>query len=168
MCSQSYSLVESTTTYSVCILYMVTIFIPQDVPAHVVTPTKQSVSAQSTPQQPLSSSAPSYYGNETTPPGLMDTPVEMLLSAHRLKNENGNCFCMLFFVHHFLYPIDYAQLPLHAQVQRRMAVGGSSGKREGGSGVKVHKTGRTPYITRLQTPHNGMGTMAKVCSCTYQ
>ena len=63
----------------------------QDVPAHATTPTKSSSNVE-TPQ-PLSSSAPSYYDNDVvvTPraPALMDTPVEMVLSARRVHHDSG-------------------------------------------------------------------------------
>ena len=69
--------------------YLLTMF--QDVPAHVTTPTKSSSNVE-TPQ-PLSSSAPSYYDDDViaTPraPALMDTPVEMVLSARRVHHDSG-------------------------------------------------------------------------------
>ncbi len=62
---------------------------------------------------------------------------------------------------HLSLPADHAHIPLLTQVQRRGVIG-SSGKRDGVSGPKGHMTGRSPYITRLQTPHDEPAAMAKV------
>ncbi len=53
----------------------------QDIPAHLTTPLRPY-----TPIKPLSTSAPSCYDKEATPMrGLMDTPVEMILSTRKPK-----------------------------------------------------------------------------------
>lgn len=57
----------------------------QDIPAHLTTPQRPQ-----TPVKPLSTSAPSCYGNEATPMmGLMNTPVEMILSMQRPRGTGS-------------------------------------------------------------------------------
>ena len=121
----------------------------QDIPAHINTP--QRSSGPNTPQNPLSSSAPSYYGNQATPTSMLDTPVEMILSSRRpLKCAvNGN----------HIQGAERLKLPALLQLQKQhvspWGLHSGSGKTGEGSGMKLHGTGRSPFVSRLQTPQNG-------------
>jgi len=53
----------------------------QDIPAHLSTP-RHSGSTMTTPQHPLSTSAPSQYA-QLTPLAPLHTPVEMILSSRK-------------------------------------------------------------------------------------
>ena len=128
----------------------------QEIPAHITTP-QRPASGPNTPQNPLSSSAPSCYGNQATPLSLMDTPVEMILSNRRQgapPPSGGHA-----------QGVEPLKLPVLMQLQRqaspwRMLTG--SAKSGEGSGHKMQSTGRSPFVSRLQTPQNGAAQLVKV------
>lgn len=128
----------------------------QDIPVHN-TPQK-SRSSLVTPTKPLSTSDPSYYGNEATP-GLMNTPVEMILNSE-LRMGRGVFYqalvmCVELMV---LFSEKMAKLPVLVQLQQQVhGVPGS-----GGSGIPIHGSGRSPFVSRLQTPNTEAAKFLKV------
>ena len=128
----------------------------QDIPAHITTP--QRLSGPNTPQNPLSTSAPSYYGNQATPTSMLDTPVEMILSSKRTTK----CFPP---TAGHTQEVGRLKLPAVLQLQKQASPWGMLGgsvKSGEGSGVKLRGTGRSPFISRLQTPQDGTAQLVKV------
>lgn len=130
----------------------------QDIPAHINTPLRTS--GPNTPQNPLSSSAPSYYGNQATPTSMLDTPVEMILSSKKMTTE-----CAPPTTGH-TQEVERLKLPALLQLQKQASPWGlhhsGSAKSGVGSGVKLHGTGRSPFVSRLQTPQDGAAQLVKV------
>ena len=138
-----------------CYIYFLLL---QEIPAHITTP-QRPASGPNTPQNPLSSSAPSCYGNQATPFSLMDTPVEMILSNRRKQDapppsSGGHA-----------QGAEPMKLPVLKQLQRQVSPWGMLGgsvKSGEGSGHKMQSTGRSPFVSRLQTPQSGTAELVKV------
>ena len=88
----------------------------------------------------------------------MDTPVEMILSSRRKQGvapPNGG----------HTQGAEPLKLPVLTQLQRQASpwgmLGGSAKSGEG-SGHKMQSTGRSPFVSRLQTPQNGTAQLVKV------
>ena len=86
----------------------------------------------------------------------MDTPVEMILSNRKQgAPPNGGP----------TQGVEPLKLPALLQLQRQASpwgmLGGSAKSGEGSS-HKLQSTGRSPFISRLQTPQNGAAQLVKV------
>ena len=89
----------------------------------------------------------------------MDTPVEMILSNRRKQDgpppvSGGHT-----------QGAEPMKLPVLKQLQRQASpwgmLGGSAKSGEG-SGHKMQSTGRSPFVSRLQTPQSGAAELVKV------
>jgi hypothetical protein len=88
----------------------------------------------------------------------MDTPVEMILSNRRKQGapppDGGHA-----------QGVEPMKLPVLMQLQRQASpwgmLGGSAKSGEG-SGHKMQSTGRSPFVSRLQTPQTGAAELIKV------
>ena len=88
----------------------------------------------------------------------METPVEMILSNRRKEGapppSGGH-----------VQGVEPLKLPVLVQLQRQASpwgMLGGSGKSGEGSGHKIQSTGRSPFVSRLQTPQNGVAQLVKV------
>ena len=89
---------------------------------------------------------------------MLDTPVEMILSSKRTTKR------FLPTAGH-TQEVERLKLPAVLQLQKQVSpwgVLGGSVKSGEGSGIKLHGTGRSPFISRLQTPHDGTTQLVKV------
>lgn len=87
----------------------------------------------------------------------MDTPVEMILSSRKLVQRASNA--------DHTQRVEHLKLPVLLQLQKQAspwATHTGSAKSGEGSGVKLHSMGRSPFISRLQTPQNGAAQLVKV------
>ena len=93
---------------------------------------------------------------------MLDTPVEMILRSQRsakcppIAGHTQEVGCLKF--------------PALLQLQKQASPWGvqcGSVKSGEGSGVKLHGTGRSPFVSRLQTPQNGTAQLVRLLgTCT--